>query len=137
MQSNTQNEIGDEKINQPQKAVKTIVMMMVISVAGKILGLIREILFGYNFGTMSMEGTAFTYASNIPNQFLDIMFASSITSSFIPIFNSKLKNNGKKAAFDLFNNFLSVIILVTGTVVLFSIIFSMPIVDLLASGTCS
>lgn len=115
-------------------AIKTIAMMIIISVIGKILGLVREILFGYNFGTASMDGTAFTYASNIPNQFLDIMFASSITSSFIPIFNNHLENKGRDSAFKLFNNFLSIIILLTGFVILLSIIFCVPIVNLIASG---
>ena len=70
-------------------AIKIITNMIFISLLGKILGLIREILFAKNFGTTNIFGTAFNYASNIPNQFLDIMFASAINSSFIPIFNRK------------------------------------------------
>lgn len=121
-------------MQKKNNVVKTILMMMFISGLGKILGLVREMMFGYNFGTISMEGTAFTYASNIPNQFLDIMFASSITSSFIPIFNNYFERKGKDSAFKLFNNFLSLIILLTAIIIFLSTIFSMPIVNLLASG---
>lgn len=121
-------------MNKKNSAVKTIALMMIISVVGKILGLVREMMFGYNFGTMSMEGTAFTYASNLPNQFLDIMFASSITSSFIPIFNRHLENEGEGDAFKLFSNFLSIIIFLSAVVIFLSMIFSMPIVNLIAPG---
>lgn len=96
--------------------VKTIGSMLVISLIAKTLGLLREMLFGYNFGTASIQGTAFTYASSIPTQFFDIMFASAISSSFIPIFNSYLVNGGKDKAFKLFNNFLTIIIILTSVV---------------------
>ena len=109
-------------MQKKNNAVKTILMMMFISVLGKTLGLVREMMFGYNFGTISMEGTAFTYASNIPNQFLDIMFASSITSSFIPIFNGYLEKKGKDSAFELFNNFFRLIILLSAIIIFLSTI---------------
>lgn len=121
-------------MTKKDNAVKTIALMMFISVIGKILGLVREMMFGYNFGTTSMEGTAFTYASNLPNQFLDIMFASSITSSFIPIFNNHLENEGKDSAFKLFSNFLSIIIFLAGIVIFLAAIFSMQIVNIIAPG---
>ena len=74
-------------MQKKNSSVKIISNMIFISLLGKILGLVREILFAKNFGTTSISGTAFNYASNIPNQFLDIMFASAINSSFIPFFN--------------------------------------------------
>ena len=111
-------------MQKKNSAVKIISNMIFISLLGKILGLIREILFAKNFGTADISGTAFNYASNIPNQFLDIMFASAINSSFIPIFNHELAKKNKNSAFDLLNNFLSIIILISSLTTFFIIIGS-------------
>ena len=121
-------------MQKKNSAVKIISNMIFISLLGKILGLIREILFAKNFGTADISGTAFNYASNTPNQFLDIMFASAINSSFIPIFNHELAKKDKNSAFDLLNNFLSIIILISSLTTFFIIIGSQHIINFLASG---
>ncbi|MDR1150287.1 MAG: murein biosynthesis integral membrane protein MurJ [Clostridiales bacterium] len=113
---------------------KIISSMMIISMLGKFLGLIREILFAKKFGAQSIAGTAFIYASSIPNYFFDIMFASSINSSFVPIFNKKLENKNNKEAFKLFNNFLNILIIISIFIILLSILFSSKIINFLATG---
>ena len=121
-------------MQKKNSSVKIISNMIFISLLGKILGLVREILFAKNFGTTSISGTAFNYASNIPNQFLDIMFASAINSSFIPIFNHELEKKNKQSAFDLLNNFLSLILLISVTTSILMLINSNHIINFLASG---
>ena len=70
--------------------LKTIGMMMAITLLGKILGLVRDMLMGHNFAT-GMEIAAFQVASRIPRTFFDVVFASAISASFIPIFNNRLE----------------------------------------------
>ncbi len=121
-------------MTKKHSAIKIITNMIFISLLGKILGLIREILFAKNFGTTNISGTAFNYASNIPNQFLDIMFASAINSSFIPIFNREFEKKNKQSAFELLNNFLSLILLISTIASFFMLINSNYIINFLASG---
>ena len=63
---------------------------MVITLAGKVLGLVRDMMLGHNFAT-GMESTAFQVASRIPRTFFDAIFASSISASFIPVFSDRME----------------------------------------------
>ena len=54
-----------EKGNQ---AVKTVSFMMLITLFGKILGMVREQLLAANYGT-DMQAAAFLLASRIPYLF--------------------------------------------------------------------
>lgn len=112
---------------------KSATLMMIIMLLGKILGLYRDMLNAQIFGTNSIEGTAFSYASMIPRNFLDIIFASSITGSFIPVFNHYFEKKGKKEAFALAHNFISIVFLISALVTVLSIIFSPQIIDIMVA----
>ena len=94
-----------EKGNQ---AVKTVSFMMLITLFGKILGLVREQFLAANYAT-GMEAAAFLTASRIPRTFFDVIFASAISASFIPIFVEYLQKYGKEEAYRLANRFITVI----------------------------
>ena len=47
---------------------------MGITMLGKVMGLVRDMLLGHNFGT-GMESAAFLTASRIPRTFFDAIFA--------------------------------------------------------------
>lgn len=113
--------------------IKTIGTIMVITLLGKVLGLVRDMMLGHNFAT-GMESTAFQVASRIPRTFFDAIFASSISASFIPVFNDRLENHGKEDAFRLSNSFFTWVGLVTALFSLAGMILADPIVALLADG---
>ena len=89
-------------------AVKSVSLMIVITLAGKILGLLRDQCLAGNY-SVGMEAVAFLTASRIPRLFFDAVFASAISSSFIPVFNEYMEKRGKKEAFALANNFITII----------------------------
>ena len=68
------------------KTVKTVSNIMVITLIGKIFGLLRDQFFAWNYAT-GKEASAFFSASRIPRVFFDAVFASAITSCFRPVFN--------------------------------------------------
>ena len=76
--------------NDSKSAVKAAGLMMVITLIGKILGLVREMFLAGNF-SVGMEASAFVAASQIPRIFFDVVFASAISASFIPVFNEYMK----------------------------------------------
>ena len=77
--------------------VKTISAVMIITLAGKLLGLLRDRLLAVNYGS-GMYANAFLTASRIPLVFFDIVFASAISASFIPVFSEVFSRKGKKDA---------------------------------------
>lgn len=117
-----------------KNTVKVIGSMMAITLIGKIMGMFRDVLFASSYGATSMEANAFLTASRIPRLFFDAMFASAISSSFIPIFNEYLKKKGKKEAYKFSDNFITIVIIVTSILTVIGIIFTQPIVKLFADG---
>lgn len=95
--------------------VKAVSFMMIITLVGKILGLIRDQLLAGNY-SVGMEASAFLTASRIPRIFFDVVFASAISASFIPVFNEYMKKRGKEEAFRLSNNFITVVLMLTSVI---------------------
>lgn len=119
-----------EKGNQ---AVKTVSFMMLITLFGKLLGLVRDQLLAAIYGT-GAETAAFQLASRIPRTFFDVVFASAISASFIPIFVEYLEKYGKKDAYALANRFITLISTVTVGMMVVGMIFAEPLAWLVSPG---
>ena len=119
-----------EKGNQ---AVKTVSFMMLITLFGKILGMVREQLLAANYGT-DMQAAAFLLASRIPRTFFDVIFASAISASFIPVFVEYLQKKGRQEAFSLANRFITMISTVTLLMMLLGMVFAKPLTLLIEPG---
>ena len=119
-----------EKGNQ---AVKTVSFIMLITLFGKILGLVREQFLAAYYGA-DVEAAAFLLASRIPRTFFDVVFASAISASFIPIFVDYLQKKGKKEAFMLANRFITMIGTVTVVMMLAGMLLAEPLTWLIAPG---
>ena len=119
--------------NDSKSAVKAAGLMMVITLIGKILGLVREMFLAGNF-SVGMEASAFVAASQIPRIFFDVVFASAISASFIPVFNEYMKKKGKKEAFLLSSNFVTLIGILTTIITVLGIIFAPYLTTLFARG---
>lgn len=115
------------------QAVKAVSFMMMITLVGKIMGLVRDQLLAANYAG-GTEAAAFLTASRIPRTFFDAVFAAAISASFIPVFNEYLQQKGKKEAFALANRFITLISLVTFAMMLFGMVFAEPMVWLFANG---
>lgn len=115
------------------KAVRAAGSMMIITLVGKVLGLVRDMLLAANYGS-GMEANAFLTASRIPRVFFDAIFASAISASFIPIFNECLEKKGKDEAFKFTNKFVSLIFVVTAALTVAGMVFAPQLVNLFAVG---
>lgn len=118
---------------EKKSPVKAISMMMIITLAGKITGLIRDRLLTVNYG-IGMEANAFLTASRIPRVFFDAVFASAITASFIPVFNEYMVKQGKDEAYKFSGNFISVICLFSFILTALGMIFAPALTHLFAGG---
>lgn len=106
---------------------------MMITLLGKLLGLIRDRLLAVNYGT-GMYASAFLTASRIPRVFFDMLFASAIAASFIPIFSESLEKRGRDHAIKFAGNFITVMGALTLILTLAGIAGSGPLVHLFAEG---
>jgi len=92
-----------------KKAPFTIGIMMAITFIGKLMGILRDRMQAVYFGTDTACAIAFMQASMLPRVFMDIMFASLFSASFIPVFNRYIEEKGKQAAFRLAAVFVFII----------------------------
>ena len=106
---------------------RTVIMIMAITLIGKLMGILRDRMLGVYFGTYSPEGIAFIQASLLPRVFLDIMFASVLSASFIPVFNRYLETKGKEAAFELAASFIKIVFVVVAIFTIAAVIFAGPL----------
>lgn len=122
-------------MEQPQneRRAGTVGVIMLLTLLGKVLGLLRDILMGAKFGT-GMEANAFLAASRIPRNFFDAIFAAAISASFIPVFSACLEQRGKEEAFRLSNAFLTVVSLAMAALTGLGMVLAPQLTGLLASG---
>lgn len=113
--------------------MKTVGLIMMITLLGKVLGLVRDMLLGHNFGT-GMESAAFLTASRIPRTFFDAIFAAAISASFIPVFTERMEQKGQEDAFRLSRCFFTWMGLLTAAMSLIGMVFAEPLVGVLAQG---
>ncbi len=116
-----------------KNAVKTISLVMILTLIGKILGLLRDRLLTINYGS-GMETNAFLTASRIPRVFFDIVFASAVAACFIPVFSEYITKKGKRDALVFSGNFITVIGFFSLILTVLGIIFASPLVQLFADG---
>lgn len=107
--------------------------VMLITLLGKLLGLIRDRMLSINYGT-GMYASAFLTASRIPRVFFDMLFASAIAASFIPIFSESIEKRGRDHAIRFAGNFITVMGALTLILTVVGIICSDGLVELFAKG---
>ncbi len=99
----------------------------------KVLGLVRGILLSAVYGT-GYEASAFAAVSNLPLIIFDVTLGTAISSAFVPVFNEKLTEGGKEKANRFAGNFITIVLLFSGVIVLLGMIFPNAAVTLVASG---
>ena len=116
------------------KTISTIGVMMIITLVGKVMGVLRDRMQAVYFGTYTIEGIAFMQAVFLPRVFLDVMFASVLSASFIPVFNKHLETKGKQAALNMAALFVLVVFVVTFVITAIAMVLTGPIYGLFLDG---
>lgn len=80
--------------------------MISATMLGKILGMLRDMLLAYYYGT-GVEAQAYLVASRLPLNFFDFALGAMIGSAFIPTFNDVLKKQGKERGLKFANEFVN------------------------------
>ena len=75
---------------------------------------------------------AFNVAYRIPNLMRDLFAEGAMSAAFVPTFTRRLTEKGKAAAWQLGNQLINTLFVVTGVLVLLGILFADPLARLLA-----
>lgn len=118
---------------ETKNPVSAVSVMMIITLAGKVLGLLRDRLLTINYGT-GMEANAFLTASRIPRVFFDTVFASAISASLIPVFSELLRKKGRREAEDFAGNFITVMGALCAVLTVLGMAFAEPLSRFFADG---
>ena len=118
--------------NRRTHRLKTVSLVILIILIGRVLGLGRDMLLAQTFG-IGWEADALATASNLPRIFFDAVFASAVSASFIPVFTEIMEREGRAAATRLAGSFFTVVGLAAATLTVLGMIFAPQIVDLMAN----
>src|ERR1051325_958421 len=80
-------------MSEPSKLVQATGAMGLATLASRVLGLAREIVFAAFLG-QSLVASAFFFAFQIPNLFRRLLGEGALTAAFIPVFTEKLTKEG-------------------------------------------
>ena len=103
----------------------------IATLTSRILGLVRDQVLAYLFGAGNAMD-AFNVAYRIPNLMRDLFAEGAMSAAFVPTFTRRLTEKGKAAAWQLGNQLINALVLVTGVLVLLGILFAGPLARLLA-----
>ncbi len=116
-----------------KKAVKTIGLMAVIILLAKFMGLLRETMVANLYG----QGTAsdiLNTATQIPLLFFDMVLGVAILSTFVPVFNRRMQQEGEASALEFADCFMTVVVSIAMAAALLGIFLAEPLVRLMTPG---
>src|SRR6202453_1603842 len=116
-----------ERLNTKAAGVIGLAIM-----ASRVLGLARELICAALFGGAAMD--AFTVAFRIPNLLRDLFAEGALSTAFVTTFSKTIAREGDRAAWRLADKVATLTVLVLGALCLLGILFSRPLVALLAPG---
>ncbi|WP_297810629.1 murein biosynthesis integral membrane protein MurJ [uncultured Finegoldia sp.] len=112
---------------------KTAIILMIITLISKMLGLVRETTLAYFFPTDGAVANAFLVSQILPITIISL-FSAGISTSFIPLYNKIVHDNGRKQG-DIFtsniNNIVTIIII---SLIIVLEIFTPTVVKIFAPG---
>ena len=129
------------KITHGEKASESItrsaVLIATMGLASRGLGLIRDRILATNFGADDILD-AYYAAFKIPDLIYNLLILGALSAAFIPVFTGlisrKHKEENLREAWNLVNTILTIGVITVGAISLLILIFSRPIVDLMAFG---
>jgi len=116
-----------------KSAFKTVSFMLVMVLLSKILGQVREMMIASIYGG-SVQSAAFYAASILPLNLFDIVFASAVTSSFIPVYNTYLEKSGEAEGDKFASAFINLVLLCSIVLSAVLMVFASPFVSVVSYG---
>lgn len=103
------------------------------NLAGRILGLVREIALTNLFGA-SRAVDAFEVATSVPTGFYDLLIGGHVNSAIIPVLSEIATREGQKALWAMVSILLSLVTAILAVLILLLTIFAPQIIGVVGSG---
>lgn len=116
-------QISDVKTKH-EPILRSVAVVGSMTGVSRILGLVREWLMAYFFGT-SLQKSAFDVAFRIPNLFRRLFGEGALSAAFIPVYAATLKNEGPEVANRLASRIAGFLVAVLGTVTALGVMLSL------------
>ncbi|MFN3966285.1 MAG: murein biosynthesis integral membrane protein MurJ [Endomicrobiia bacterium] len=116
-------------------SLKTATIFLIFfAILSKILGIAREIITAYLFGTTSSLD-AYLIGATIPNFIMHLIVGSTFLVAFIPVFNKSIAKNEEEQAWRFASNIINLSIIIFGIILTpITILLAPLIVKLFAPG---
>jgi putative peptidoglycan lipid II flippase len=124
---------SDRATRPTQSVVRSAGVIGIATMTSRVLGLIRDQVLAYFFGAGDAMD-AFRIAFRLPNALRDLFAEGALSAALVPTFTRALATGDRAAAWRLASNVASLLLLVSGAVVLAGILFADPLVNLYAAG---
>jgi putative peptidoglycan lipid II flippase len=103
----------DPKTLSVSQKLKNIGVVSLLTTVSRVLGLVRDQLSAAIFGASGLN-SAFITAFSLPNLFRRLLGEGSLTAAFVPTLQDEIQERGRPGAFELLNQVVSWLFLVTG-----------------------
>jgi putative peptidoglycan lipid II flippase len=110
-----------------QTILRSAVVIMIVTLVGRVVGLLRETLLGINFGA-HFEADVYRYAFAIPNTIF-LFVPGALNAIFVPSIKSMLVQNRQEEARALFRKMLTVTTVIYVIIMVLGMIFSREIIQ--------
>ncbi|MFK4784856.1 murein biosynthesis integral membrane protein MurJ [Fusobacterium sp. MFO224] len=107
--------------------------MMIITLVSRVLGLARSVVIAYYFGA-SASTDAFFSAFKISNFFRQLLGEGALGTSFIPLYNEKVKVQGEEEGRNFIFSIMNIVFIFSIVVAIFTAIFSKEIIGFIVGG---
>ncbi len=117
---------------KPTSTARSAALVSSLTVVSRFLGFIRDLLVARMFGA-SPVADAFFVAFRIPNVLRSFVAEGAMTSAFLPVFTSELKES-RAAAQSALSSFATLLLTVTLALALLGSLYAEPLIEIIAPG---
>ena len=120
-------------MSENKSILRSASIISVATLISRLLGFIRDIVIAAFFGT-GVISEAFFVAFRIPNLLRDLVGEGAANSAFVPVFCQYWAKEKKESFWDLASNTFWVALIILASISLLGVLFSKPIVSIIAPG---
>jgi len=123
----TASGVAEENAADTESVVKSTVTMSMATLLSRITGFARTWACAFALGNTILT-SAYQVANNMPNMLYELVAGGILTTAFLPIYISQLKNRGEKEAGAFASNLMSIGAIVLGIVGVLATVFAPQVV---------
>ena len=119
--------VAADEARASEEVMKSTATMSLATLLSRITGFVRTWAYAFALGN-TLLCSAYQVANNLPNMLYELVAGGILTTAFLPIYVTQLKNRGKDGAGAYAGNLMSIAFIALGAVALLATIFAPQVV---------